>query len=228
MKKIIVVQITLLILFSGALGGMLVSTNVYDEVQRKIVIELCLSCIKLKPNTIKEYRFETANGKPHPDFIVENLSKGPVILDYRITFCPGCNYLEEFVLSKIFNYTFRDPLTYPDDPDLLIVEKQFKGTNITFIHIHTGDIDSKDVPIDGIIDKSRNVYDNIGDAGNPMLVFITYGYNHGFIEPYYCTIYDFAPDYHLYETESYKYQNEVTELIHELVDLYNEHKGALD
>ena len=51
MKKMIALQITLLILFSGTLGGLITGTDVYNDVQRKIVTELCLSCIKLKPNT---------------------------------------------------------------------------------------------------------------------------------------------------------------------------------
>lgn len=226
MKKIMVLQISLLLLFSGTLAGLLVGTDVYGDVQRKIVEDLCLSCVKLKPNTIKEYRFETANGKPHPDFIIENLSKGPVIIVYRITYCPGCNELEEFVLSKFFNYTFRDPLTYPDDPDLLYFEKQFGDTTVSFVHIHTGDQDSKDVSINGVFDKSRHVYDVVGDEGNPMLVFITYGYHHGFIEPYYCTLYSIGSGN--YESDSKAIKEELADLINEAVDLYNEHQGAVD
>lgn len=216
MKRMQIFQIIMLFLFVTSFFAVLFTTDVYDQVQRKIVEELCLSCVKLKPNTIKEYRFETANALPHPYFILENLSKGPVILDYRITFCPGCNELEEQILSKVFNYTFRDPLTYPDDSDLLHVEKEFEGTTVTFIHIHTGDENSKDVPIGGIFDKSRDIYDVVGDQGNPMLVFITYGYDSGFVKPYYSTIYGV-------ETEE-----EFLELVYESVNLYNEHKGAVD
>jgi hypothetical protein len=214
MKRLQIVQIIMLFLFVTSFFVVFFTTDVYDQVQRKIVEELCLSCVKLKPNTIKEYRFETANRMPHPDFILENLSKGPVILDYRITFCPGCNELEKNILSKVFNYTFRDPLTYPDDPDLLNIEKEVEGTTVTFIHIHTGDKNSKDVLIGGIFDKSRDIYDVVGDQGNPMLVFITYGYNNGFVEPYYSTIYGV-------ETEE-----EFLELVYESVNLYNEHKDA--
>jgi hypothetical protein len=224
MKRMQILQIVVLFIFVISFFSILFTTDVYNEVQRKIVEELCLSCIKLKPNTIKEYRFETANGEPHPDFILENLSKGPVILDYRITFCPGCNELEEFILSKVFNYTFRDPLTYPDDPDLLFVEKEFDNTTITFIHIHTGDENSDDIPIDGIFDESRNVYDIVGDQGNPMLVFITYGYNHGFIDPYYSTLYGIGSQN--YEEDQIEIEEEFLELIFESVNLYNEHKGA--
>ena len=217
MKKIQILKIILLFVSIISFFSILFITNVYNEVQQKIVEELCLSCIKLKPNTIKEYRFETANGANHPDFILENLSAGPVILDYRITFCPGCIDLENNILSKVFNISFPNPLEEDEDteiPDLVYLKKQFKNTNITFIHFNTDDEDSLDVPPDGIYAKSRNIYDIVGDEGNPMIVFITYGYNHGFIEPCYST---------LYEIEN---QEELLNLIYESINLYNEHKTA--
>ena len=217
MKRIQILQIIIIFAFVVSFFNILFTTDVYDEVQRKIVEELCLSCIKLKPNTIKEYRFETANGVTHPEFILENLSKGPVILDYRITFCPGCEDLENNILSIVFNTSFPNPLQDDEEteiPDLLYIETEFKNTNVTFIHFNTDDEDSLDVPPDGIYAKSRNVYDVVGNQGNPMIVFITYGYNHGFIEPFYCTLYDI---------ESVK---ELIDLIYESVDLYNEHKSA--
>jgi len=226
MKKILVLQVTFLVVFSGALGGMLAMTDVYDEVQRKIVEELCLSCIKLKPNTIKEYRF-LSDAESHPDFVIENLSKGPVIIDYRITFCPGCNELEEYILEDVFKTSFPNPLADSDDnevPDLVYLERQFKGTNVTFIHFNTGDTNSLDVPIGGEYDKSRKTYDVIGDGGNPMLVFITYGYNHGFIEPCYSTLYSIGSGN--YATDSKQIKAELVDLINEAVDLFNEHKAA--
>ena len=226
MKKMVAVQITFLILFAGAVGGMLTTTDVYKEVQRKIVEELCLSCIKLKPNTIKEYRF-LPTGQSHPDFILENLSKGPIVLDYRITFCPGCNDLEEYVLEDVFETTFPNPLSDNDNnevPDLVYLEKEFQDTPVTFIHFNTGDSNSLDVPIGGEYDKSREIYDINGFGGNPMLVFITYGYSHGFIEPMYCTLYSVGSGN--YKEEPEKIQAEFVDLINEAVDLYNEHVGA--
>ena len=226
MKKMMALQITLLILFAGALGGLLTTTDVYQDVQRKIVEELCLSCIKLKPNTIKEYRF-LPDVNSHPDFVIENLSKGPIVLDYRITFCPGCDELEEHILSDVFNTSFPNPLADNENnevPDLVYVERQFKDTNVTFIHFNTGDSNSLDVPIGGAFDKSRNVYDVIGDGGNPVLVFITYGYNDGSVDPFYCTLYSLGSGD--YEKDSEVIKEELIDLINEAVDLYNEHEGA--
>ena len=217
MKITNIISLIILFIFIISFFSILFTSDVYNDVQRKIVEELCLSCIKLKPNTIKEYRFETANGIPHPKFILENLSKGPVILDYRITFCPGCEDLENNILSKVFDTSFPNPLQDDEEteiPDLLYIETEFKNTNVTFIHFNTDDEDSLDVPPDGIYAKSRNIYDVVGDQGNPMVVFITYGYNHGFIEPFYCTLYDIESE------------KELLDLIYESVDLYNEHKKA--
>lgn len=226
MKKMLAINITLLIIFSGTLGSLLTQTDVYIDVQRKIVEELCLSCIKLKPFTKVEYRF-LPDGISHPDFIIENLTKGPILLDYRITFCPGCNDLEEYILSDVFYTEFPNPLADNDNnevPDLLYLERQFKDTNFTFIHFNTGDTNSLDVPIGGVFDQSREVYDIVGDAGNPMLVFVTYGYNHGFIEPYYCTLYSIGSGNYAGDPEVIK--EELVDLINEAVNLYNEHVGA--
>ena len=211
MNKIIAIQISLFVIFAGAFFGLLYDNEVYDDVERKIVEELCLSCVKLKPYTSKEFRFlSDSNG--HPDFILDNLTKGPVLLDYRITFCPGCEELEEHILSKVFDYS------YPSD-DLHVTDKEFKETTVTFIHMNT------DVfPRGSSIESSRSVYDIIGDEGNPMLVFITLGYNHGIIEPYYCTLYSLGSGN--YEQDSTAIQKELTDLIYEMVDLYNEHYDA--
>jgi hypothetical protein len=226
MKKIIALQITLLLIFAGSLGVLFISTDVYESVQIQIVETLCLSCVKLKPNTIKEYRFGTINDEPHPDFIIENLTKGPILLDYRITFCPGCDLLEENVLSSLFNYTYDNPSEKigEEKPDLLYLNQSFYNSNIIFIHLNTNDPDSLDVPPEGVLAQSRHLYDIIGHSGNPMLVFITYGYNQGYIVPMYCTLYDIGSGDYKYDSENIK--NEMLKLIDEAIDFYNEHKDA--
>jgi len=211
MNKIMTaVAISLIILFSGSLAYVVISSDTYDDVQKKIVETLCLSCIKLKPLYKKEYRF--LNDDNHPDFILENLSNGPVLLDYRITFCPGCNHLEENILSFVLNYS------YPSD-ELFYFHKEFKNTKLNFIHITT------DVfPKGSEYEQSRHVYDFIGDEANPMLVFITYGYNHGFIEPMYLTLYDVGSGDYINDKQNVR--KELNEFIIESVDLYNEYKDA--
>jgi len=207
MEKIMSVQIALLLIFSGALVGLFISSDVYGDVQRKIVEELCLSCVKLKPNTIVDYRFETANGQPHPDFVLENLSKGPVIIAYRIDFCPGCDELEEDLI-KVFDVEF-------GPYDVFYQTCNFDGNNVTFIHINTNRI-SEDSPLF----KSRMVYDIVGDRGNPMITIITYGYNHGFIDPYHSTLYGLKAKTHA------ERQDELRNYVYEAIELYNEYKDV--
>jgi len=71
MKKMLAIQITALLPISGSLGGMLVFTDVYDEVNARIVSVLCLSCIKLEPKLDLDYRYDTVEGKNHPNFVLE-------------------------------------------------------------------------------------------------------------------------------------------------------------
>lgn len=207
MKKILALQISLLIVFSGVGTGLLLFTDVYDDVHRKIVEELCLSCIKLKPDTKMEYRFETANKKTHPDFVLENLSKGPIFITYRIDFCPGCDELEEDLID-ILNISF-------GPYDVFYKTIKFNNSNITFIHINTNQAEEN-----GELYNSRQVYDIVGAEGNPMLVFITYGYNHGFIEPSYSTIYGLRETFVNSKAELVSY-------ISEAIGLYNTHKRAV-
>jgi len=209
MKKILVLQISLLIIFSAAGVGLLFSTDIYNDVQRKIVEELCLSCVKLKPDTKVEYLFDTANDESHPTFVLENLSYGPVLITYRIDFCPGCDDLEENLID-VLNISF-------GPYDVFYKRISFEDENITFIHINTNQISEESE-----LYKSRMIYDTVGTRGNPMMVFVTYGYNHGFIEPAYATLYG------LEEKDIDDRNEELKEYISESISLYNYHKHVID
>ena len=98
MKKIFAIQIIALLLISSALGSMFFFTDIYDDVHSDIVSVLCLSCLKLKPKTKvdfteKDFIFETANGKPPPYFVIDNLTRGPVFLHYSEDACYGCDIM---------------------------------------------------------------------------------------------------------------------------------------
>ena len=62
MKKLLAVQISLLIIISVSFTGMLYYTDIYEITQGGIVEVLCLSCIKLYPMTSTEFTFETGTG----------------------------------------------------------------------------------------------------------------------------------------------------------------------
>src|SRR5512136_1949319 len=105
MKKFIVLQVCALIVISGVLGGMLAFTPVYDEVRSGIVLVLCLSCLKLEYKTIVNFTFEPTHNQSYPDFVLENLTKGPVILQYSGDACAGCDVMYP-VVEELFNISF--------------------------------------------------------------------------------------------------------------------------
>ena len=212
MEKILVLKIVVIIIFAGSLGSIITASDVYDDVQIKIVETLCLSCVKLKPILKGEYRF--LDEEQHPEFILENLSKGPILLDFTQTYCPGCIDLEENVLSVVFNYT------YPAS-DLFYIQREFNETNFNYIHINKDVVSRKS----GYY-KSFQIYDIVGDGGLPMIIFITYGYNHGIIEPMYLTLKTVGSGNYISDKKNI--QIEVIDFINEAVDLYNQYKEAAE
>lgn len=176
MKKRIVAQIIIIVILMGSLGDMLVTTDVYDDVLERIVTVICLSCVKLEPRTRLDFTFDTATGDPHPQFVLENLSKGPVFLHYRTDVCAACDDMEP-VLRDVFNVNYG------------ITEEFYKtiifgDTNVTFIHInldHTSETKK----------NSFQIYDKDNINGVPMFTIVTLGYHPAFVKPYYATGYGF-------------------------------------
>ncbi len=174
MKKLLAIQVCAIVLISGALAGIVTTTSVYDDVQSVIVSVLCLSCIKLDPKTHLEFTFETANGQNHQEFILDNLSKGPVFLTYRTDACEACDVMEPIV-QDIFGVHF-------EKEETVIKTVSFDDTNVTFIHINL------DHSTQELYD-SFSIYDKDHVNGVPMFTLITLGYERGFINPYYGSVY---------------------------------------
>jgi thiol-disulfide isomerase/thioredoxin len=173
-KKMLALQITALLIVSGGLAGVLLYTEVYDDVQSGIVSVLCLSCIKLEPKTTLEFTFETATGQPHSAFVLDNLTKGPVFLAYREDVCAACDDMEP-IIQDIFSVYFEKEETFAT-PVL------FDNATVTFIHINI-DHASKE------LQDSRLIYDKDDIGGVPMFTLVTWGYDRGLIKPYYTTAY---------------------------------------
>jgi len=205
MKKFLAIQITALILISGTLGGVLYYTDAYQEVYSRIVSIICLSCIKLDPVISLGFRFDTANGKDHPEFIKDLLDKGPIFIDFGTDACLYCDYMDPLI-KQIFNVSF-------EKEDLFNTTINFNGTEITFIHINedwaTGEY--KDL---------ESYYDVDGDNAVPMFTTITLGYHHGFINPFYNTVYGILnKDY-----SDGQRINLLKNIIQDSIDLYNENR----
>ncbi|MBN2603742.1 MAG: hypothetical protein JXA91_06395 [Candidatus Thermoplasmatota archaeon] len=179
MKKFFATQITLILIFAGGLSGMFISTDVYENVQSRIVNVLCLSCLKLEPKTIVEFTFDTANGQSHPEFVIENLTIGPIFLHFSEDVCHGCEVMHP-VIEKLFNISF-------EKTDSVYEIKEIQNTSVVYIYIN----------IDHTTQDLRNslyIYDKDNVQGLPMFSIITLGYDNGIVKPYYTSIYGTLKD----------------------------------
>lgn len=198
----LVVQISALLIATGSLGGMLLFTDVYDDVQSGIVSVLCLSCIKLDPKTQLDFTFETATGQLHSPFVLENLTKGIVFLAFREDVCTACDIMEP-ILQEIFSVEFEKEETFFET----VI---FDDTNVTFIHINIDHASNE-------LQDSRLIYDKDHVGGVPMFTVITLGYDPGFIKPYYTTAYGTL------NLDDNKNRKELlTKIILDGIDLYNQ------
>ncbi len=209
MKKMLVLQIVMLLLFSGALGGMFVYTNVYDDVKSGIVLVPCLSCLKLEFYTIKEFTFTTAKNALHPDFVLENLTKGegPVFLEYSGDSCEGCDIMYP-VITQLLQVEF-------EKKEMFSKIITFENYNITFIYVnihHTTDT----------LRESKQVYEKDGGAGIPMFSVVTFGYDNGVIRPYYVTLYGTLSVYDCYTNEERAAY--LAEILQESIELYKQNR----
>jgi len=203
MKKMTTFQVSMLIVVSAALGGMIFYSGVYCEVYTRIVSVTCLSCIKLDPKTSSDFLFETANGESHPDFVLENLSKGPVFLVYRKDVCTYCDEMEPLIM-EILNISF-------GKEDVFYETVMFNNNPLNFVHINR-DHSSQ------ILADSLHIYDKDKINGVPMFTFIAVNYDHdGIVRPYYTTLY---AKLGLDDDEEIK--NYLTNIIEDTINLYND------
>lgn len=174
MKKFFSLQMCAVLLVSGALGGMFALTPVYDEVRSGIVLVLCLSCLKLEPKTNAEFTFKTADNQPHPKFILENLSKGPVFLHYSGDSCAGCDVMYP-VVKELFSIDF-------GKQDMFYSIVSFENSPVAYIYVN----------IHHTINELRDaqpIYDKDHVGGIPMFTMVTLGYDNGQVKPKYTTLY---------------------------------------
>lgn len=174
MEKLKVIQMISIIIVCSGLIFMFISTDVYEKTEENIVEVLCLSCLKLQPKTSSDFTFKTATGDYHPEFIIENLSIGPIFLHYSEKACPGCDVMYP-VIKDLLNIEFQK-----NDQVYEIIN--FEGKKIVYFYINI------DYNVEEMI-ESLPVYDKDNIQGLPMFSFVTLGYDRGVIKPYYTTIY---------------------------------------
>jgi hypothetical protein len=173
MKKFVVLQVCALIVVSGALGGMLAFTPVYNEVRSGIVLVLCLSCLKLEPKAIADFTFNTVDNQSHPAFVLENLSQGVVFLHYSGDACAGCDTMLP-VIKDLFSVEF-------DKQDMFHTRVAFGNATVGYVYVnihHTTDE----------LRDSQGIYDKDHFLSIPMFTIVTLGYDHGKVKPKYTTL----------------------------------------
>jgi len=203
MKKLLAVLVVLFIGFSAGFVGLLFGTEIYDDVRESIVVTLCLSCIKLDPVSLPDFIFNTANNKAHPDFVTNNLSNGPIFIEYREDVCAACDDMAP-VIKDIFQLEF-------SKQDIVYERVIFNEIEVVFMQInrdHASDVQS----------DSLFIYDKDHVVGVPMFTLITLGNNSGIIEPYYTSVYGTLSP--LKDDSARKIYLE--EILQEAIDLYKE------
>jgi len=202
MKKIKAIQLSALIIISSSLGGILIFTDVYDDVQSGIVSVLCLSCLKLEPITQIDFTFETAYGDPHPNFILENLTNGIIFLHYSEDACYGCDIMYPIIID-LFNITF-------GKEDMVYEIVNFEDSEILYFYTNIDHTSEK-------MKQSFPIYDKDHISGLPMFAIITLGYDKGIIRPYYTTVYGTLG----LDNDEDRFAF-LTDLIKESIDIYNQ------
>lgn len=174
MKKFFAIQVSALILVSSLLGGMLVFTDVYEEVHTNIVLVPCLACLKLDPKTETDFTFQTANSEPNPDFVLDNLTKGVVFLHYSMDACPACDIMKS-VIEQLFDIEF-------EKDEMFNETISYDNSNVSFIYTNIQYASEERI-------NSIPVYDKEHIGGLPMFMIVTLGNDSGTIKPYFVTLY---------------------------------------
>jgi hypothetical protein len=207
MEKLFVFQIAALLVVSGTFGGMIIFTDIYEDVQSKIVETLCLSCIKLDTNLPIKFTFETANNQAHPEFVIDTLkTKGPILIQYGEKACAACDDMINNIIKPYFELEF-------DKTKSFETEVITQDLNFIYIYIYIDDPSTSQKKID-----SYDVYDIEHIRGFPMFTIITLEYDHGgTINPYFASLYGkFEPN------DNYEKMKQVfTEILQNSKVLYN-------
>ncbi len=173
-KNKFIAQLIILIIISGSLSGMLIGTDVYKEVKNNIVEVLCLSCLKLDPKTTVEFTFEPADDAKHPDYVLDNLSLGIVVLHFSEDACPGCDIMYP-VMKDLLSVDF-------GKQELFSKNLKYNDHKIAYFYTNIDHAtDSRITPFE--------TYDIRDINGLPMFVVITLGYDKGIVKPKFSTFY---------------------------------------
>lgn len=209
MKRFVTIQICALLLVSGALGGMVAFTPVYDEVRSGIVLVLCLSCLKLEPKTNAEFTFFTADNRTHAKFVLDNLSTGPVFLHYSGDACAGCDVMYP-VIKDLFDVEF-------GKQEMFSTIATFESTPIPYIYVNIHHTTNE-------LRDAQVIYDKDHVGGIPMFTIVTLGYDNGDVKPKYTTLYGTLATYGC-DTDAERLVF-LQQLLHQSIEMYEQNKAG--
>ena len=82
------------------IGFLIIGTwaGTYNSLQ-SLMEAPCLGCLGLYPNIELNFTFETLEERPHPDWILDSLKKGPVFIEFTQNDenCPPCKRMRPFI-----------------------------------------------------------------------------------------------------------------------------------
>ena len=207
MKKTFLLRLTAFLVVAGTLAGLFLTTDVYEETRSRIVEVLCLSCIKLEPKTVANFTFNTVNNVSHQPFIIENLTHGPIFIDYSENACDACTQMHPIV-ARLFNVSF-------GEKEMFYAHVLFEQSNVTVMYIN---IDNTTVERK----NSRPIYDKDHIGGLPQFTIITLGnYDHGIVKPYYTSVYGL-----LNKPSDEQRYTFLRDLMEESIEMYNQNQAG--
>lgn len=210
-KKQFFAQIIIFIIIISTLSGMLVSTDVYEEVKDGIVEVLCLSCLKLDPKIstdLADFTFKTAQGTNHPSYVLDNLSSGLVFLHFSEDACSGCDIMYPIV-KDMFSVDFEKKSMYSANVTYQSEKIAYFYTNIDHATVKRR--------------ASFDTYDVKNLNGLPMFTIVTLGYDQGIIKPKFITLYGT-----LGEKTDEKRMEVLVNVLTDAKDLWNENRPGYE
>ena len=89
---------------SALIAGILIGGYAYNE---QISSVTCLACLGIDPVSDLDFRFETASGDSHPDWVLEPLKEKVVLIDFtqeKGTGCTGCDKMHPIMIELEDDY----------------------------------------------------------------------------------------------------------------------------
>ncbi len=171
-KKLLKARIVAGVIALGLLiTGVVLGGYGYNQ---RISSAVCLACIGLNPVSNMEFQFETANGAEHPEWVLEPLRDGPVLVEFtQSKGCPSCDKMKPIIEDLKDEYDKRVEFIiidqYIDDPKM----------------------------------DAFPTYDIMGLQGFPTFIIITLFHDGGEIKPYFGEYSGFVPKADLVDTLDY-------------------------